>query len=297
MHPIETAYQAAQVTRYHSHPALAKPTQTTGAHTAGMLAMLYHLNPTPSALLVKAIVYHDNPELFGGDLSYGFKKSHPSFAAEHEKLSQKLAADAGQILTPLSNHDKKWLELLDRLESIMFVKIHAPHILEQEKWRKLTHDVIDLATHLGCWEGKLSAVLTDDREAVEAPAPKDEDVDVDEDQLRIDLLDMVMNDGDLMMRLGISVTHSSDIGVEVMQRHLGAIKKDIEAERSMRNAKAKADASRYSPGPRATVAERPVMTLTSEDGKDEFRLRVAGAEYGMKFPTAALRRLRDPRGN
>lgn len=292
MHPIETAYQAAQVTRYHSHPALAKLNQTTGAHTAGMLAMLYHLSPTPSALLVKAIVYHDNPELFGGDLSYRFKKSNPRFAAEHEQLSQKLALDAGQIVTPLSNHDKKWLELLDRLESIMFVKIHAPHILEQEKWRKLTHDVIDLARHLGCWEGKLSAVLTDDREAVEETPKQEKAPDVSgfkQDELRSDLLQLLVSDDELMRRVSGRVGMGRKEDLELAIVHT---REEIDEERAMRNAKAKADASRYSPGPRATVAERPVLTLTSEDDKDTFRLRVAGAEYGMKFPTTALRKLR-----
>ena len=105
MHPIETAHQATQVTRYHSHPALARLNQTTGDHTAGMLAMLYHLNPTPSAMLVKSIIYHDNPELFGGDLSYPLKRAHPEFAAQHERLYQNLAVDAGQLSVPMSNPD------------------------------------------------------------------------------------------------------------------------------------------------------------------------------------------------
>tara|TARA_R110000851_G_scaffold59347_11_gene137446 strand:+ start:30082 stop:31002 length:921 start_codon:yes stop_codon:yes gene_type:complete len=147
---ISDAYRAGQVARYHSQPEMNVLRQTNADHTAGMLALLYIIDEFPSADLIKAIVYHDSPELFGGDLSYPFKKAFPDFVAEHDRLSSKLAAEAGIPVVKLSPQDTKWLFLLDRLEASLYCKTHFPHIFKTQPWRDLCEMILELASELLC---------------------------------------------------------------------------------------------------------------------------------------------------
>jgi len=149
--PLRTCHNSGQVTRWHAHPIMCRHFQSVADHTWGMVALLYKMHPNPSTELVKAIIYHDSGELFGGDLQYGFKKSHPEFAAQHEQMSSDLARQAGIPQVVVTGNDAEWLEFLDRLESWFFVLLHEPELLADLAWQSMKNYLIAKARELGCY--------------------------------------------------------------------------------------------------------------------------------------------------
>jgi len=152
-------YLAGQVTRYHSNPEFNKLGQTNADHTAGMLSLLYKLHDDPPNVLVKAIVYHDSPEFWGGDLSYSFKQAHPELAERHEAVSKEMAYKDGLKVPTLIFANKNWLELVDRLESCLYAKTYRPDVFQEEDWLKLRHRCLVMAMDLGCYSDELALTL------------------------------------------------------------------------------------------------------------------------------------------
>lgn len=229
MNPIETAYRAGQVTRYHTISPVNMLNQTTADHSANMISLLFMLHDNPSQPLVKAIVFHDGPEYFGGDLCYTFKKENPVIAAEYEKMSLEMSAKAGMPVTSLNKKDASWLEFLDRLECLFLIKIYFPHLLVEEDWVKLRHYVIDMAYDLGVYH-KIQDVFEDERKMNDGASVTVLEKDASEKQLRIDTMRMVLSDKKLVSELGFRVTGNSAIGSEVMRNIIGDLVEDLELE-------------------------------------------------------------------
>lgn len=199
MNSITKAFRAGQVTRYSPRPEVNKLGQTTADHTAGMLALLFALNPDPSVHLVRAIVEHDQPELFGGDLPYDFKKAYPTIAKHHDNASFEMA---GMRKIQLTEVQQKWLTMLDMLEPYLYIQTYVPALLEDESWQQLKHAVIDIAKSLGVYEGDLADAVPDDRGPEKNSTTHD---------TRIDLLSLILSDDILMRALEAQAEQSTTV--------------------------------------------------------------------------------------
>lgn len=123
---LQTLWDSGRVQRYHSNPQMARHGQTNADHQWGCVALLLALHPDPGIELIQAVVQHDVDELFGGDLPFHFKIQHPDFAEDHGRLSQRMAEDAG--IPPIYlvwDEDLAWLNLVDRLESFLYMRMHG----------------------------------------------------------------------------------------------------------------------------------------------------------------------------
>lgn len=141
-----TIYRSGKVERWHTNPEV--PAQTVADHTWGMLALYFALCPAPDIETVRSVTFHDSPELFGGDLAYPFKRAYPRLAAEHDEISERLALEAG---IPLGVRGApRWLNLLDRLECYLYVKMKAPQLLHNRDWRQMQDQLVDWAIELNC---------------------------------------------------------------------------------------------------------------------------------------------------
>lgn len=143
---MNPTYLSGKVERWHTNPFV--PAQTTADHSWGALALYYHLCPEPDPATIKLIVFHDSPELFGGDLAYPFKRANPTLAAAHEEVCEELAREAG--IPAFLPGDRLWLEMLDRLESILYIRLKAPQLLQERSWQTLILRVLNIAAELNC---------------------------------------------------------------------------------------------------------------------------------------------------
>lgn len=122
MSAIQSLFASGRVQRFHSNPTMARHGQTNADHQWGCLALLLALHPDPGTGLIRAVAFHDVDELCGGDLSFDFKRRHPKFTREHERLSREMAVEAG---LPESNQTDPWVGLVDRLESFLYMRMHG----------------------------------------------------------------------------------------------------------------------------------------------------------------------------
>jgi hypothetical protein len=128
------SYHAGQVVRYHSNPRIARLGQSDGEHSWGVAIIIDQLHPDPSRDLLRAALRHDGGEMYAGDLSHPFKQANPEFAEQHRKIEAEAATAIGLRLPNLTPDEQDWLALADRLESILYVKLHMPWILQERSW-------------------------------------------------------------------------------------------------------------------------------------------------------------------
>lgn len=111
--------QAGAVKRYHTVSTIK--TQTVGEHSFNMCMILYKLVDEPSANLLKAVLFHDLPEIITGDIPATAKWNFPS-------LDQVLSAVESVVINEnnwdveLTEEEKKILKYADMIELVMFAK-------------------------------------------------------------------------------------------------------------------------------------------------------------------------------
>ncbi len=224
MNSLIKAFRAGQVTRYSPRPEVNKLGQTTADHTGGMLSLLYALNKNPSPRLIKAIVKHDQPELFGGDLPYEFKRAYPDITKQHEEASNALY---GEEPVTLTIEDQKWLTMLDRLEPYLYVLTYAPQLLEEPSWKGLREGVIKQARDLGVYKDDLKALLETEKE----PTKNDHEDVIDAATRRLELFDKVMADKgvlDMVRRELDRIYPEPDYSGSIIARTLGGSASSLE---------------------------------------------------------------------
>ena len=143
---IENIYQTGQVRRYHANPKMAPVGQTTADHSWGVAALILVLHPSASTALLTAAIFHDSGERWCGDLPHPFKKAYPDHAEAHREL-ERVTAEHNEVPQPdLTDEEKLWLKLGDRLESQLFTRLHRPDV-----WRSwgVQDDILELAARLG----------------------------------------------------------------------------------------------------------------------------------------------------
>jgi hypothetical protein len=84
-------------------------------HSYGALSLLLLLHPRPSNTLIKAILWHDVPERWTGDIPKPAKWASPALNDAEKILEAELLAHLG-LLGILTEDDMAWLHAVDMLD-------------------------------------------------------------------------------------------------------------------------------------------------------------------------------------
>jgi 5'-deoxynucleotidase YfbR-like HD superfamily hydrolase len=146
---MNALYRSGFVQRWHQNPEMAHTGQTLGHHQWGCAMLLAQLHPGPSTALLLATLMHDVGEYATGDMSYTAKQKHVELAVALAKVEHAEAERITEHSFVLTNEDRRWLRLVDRLESYLFVKTREPRLLDQPDWIECREIVMRLAHQLG----------------------------------------------------------------------------------------------------------------------------------------------------
>jgi 5'-deoxynucleotidase YfbR-like HD superfamily hydrolase len=86
-------------------------------HSWTMAALLFALHPSPSQNLLWAVLFHDVPERWTGDIPWPAKQGELGDAIE--ELEHKISKQLG-LRFDLTREDVQWLEALDCLELLLY---------------------------------------------------------------------------------------------------------------------------------------------------------------------------------
>ena len=146
---IERLYRTGFGQRYAMHPEMAWTAQTLAHHQWGVAVLLLKLFPDLSPVLLEEALLHDTGEPGTADASYVAKQAYPALAEVLDECEAVERADLGVPETYLTDEERAQLELCDRLESYLFAKIRAPHVLERPRWQVMRVRLIQSAARLG----------------------------------------------------------------------------------------------------------------------------------------------------
>ena len=155
-------YVSGSVYRYHQNPVLASTCQTNADHQGRCVMLLLALHPDPSVALIRALSTHDTGEFIAGDLSALFKQDNPEFAAAHRAIEKRARDEICGWSVRLTTWDKQWLRMIDRLESLLWCILKAPHEYARPaaKWMPQREAVLTMARDLGVGD-RVFALISD----------------------------------------------------------------------------------------------------------------------------------------
>lgn len=112
---------AGAVTRYHAKRTLR--TQTVADHTFGMLMLVKQVTnltwpPHQMRRLYEAVMHHDLPELFTGDVPAPIKRAHPELGPLMDSIEEGLAPLYQDFA--LSEEEACLLKWADRMELVLW---------------------------------------------------------------------------------------------------------------------------------------------------------------------------------
>lgn len=103
---------AADTRRYHTQRMLRQ--QTVGAHTFNMLMLVNMIDPTARKEVFLAVMHHDLPEHFTGDIPAPIKRASPALKVLMDQLESDLAPLYKEFdLTPAEHGLVKWVDLME----------------------------------------------------------------------------------------------------------------------------------------------------------------------------------------
>lgn len=107
-----SAIERAHTIRHHG-------SYTDGQHSFDMLTLTLELREETSAALMRAIIYHDLPERWIGDMPHPAKYELPGMVEHIHQLEDKInrCMDWGELLT---DEETTWLHTIDRLEFLLW---------------------------------------------------------------------------------------------------------------------------------------------------------------------------------
>ena len=155
-------YLTGNTNRWHMNAAMARIGQSNADHQGRCVQLLLMLCPEASPALIRAVAFHDVGEMAAGDLSWPFKQANPKIAAAHaefEKAARESLCGPDPVLTEF---EKAWLRLVDRLESAAYVLTTNPAEFHREAsgWDADCLAVLEQANALGIY-GPVHAMITD----------------------------------------------------------------------------------------------------------------------------------------
>lgn len=150
MKPDTIMWRSGCVKRWHnsSDRSLRESGDDVGAHSHRVAMLLLMLHPLPSAHLIACALTHDAAEVFTGDMPAPMKKGAFKDAME---TYEKHIAERFELPVP-SDKDKRWLDLCDKLDAILWVRETAQYLLLTPDWIEAWEDVVKMAKALGVYE-------------------------------------------------------------------------------------------------------------------------------------------------
>ena len=118
-------------------PRLRDSGDTTDKHSLRMIKLLIALFPDLNydQSLVLAIALHDVGESQVGDVSGKAKQEYPKLAAALDQVEAENRAAMGLTIPKLNKREWRVLHFLDRLDAVIWVKIHDPAQLADQDWQ------------------------------------------------------------------------------------------------------------------------------------------------------------------
>lgn len=110
--------EAGHVSRMHAGRILG--TYDVAQHSYNALSLLLVLNPEASTTLIRAVLWHDVPERFTGDLPHPIKVREQVLRTALGKVDVEIELLLGIPLGELDESERKWLSAVDSLEFFMW---------------------------------------------------------------------------------------------------------------------------------------------------------------------------------
>lgn len=151
-------WASGRVTRWHSNPVMNVHYQTNADHQWGVAALCLVLHPNPSPELLRDCLFHDCGEIGPGDVSYLAKRNDPELAVLVGRAEEYEHKRMGTSIVRLPESEVVWREMCDRLESVRFVRLREPQLLEDDDWQAVIRGIMAAAQTLGV-EDKVLEVL------------------------------------------------------------------------------------------------------------------------------------------
>lgn len=144
-----TAHATGQAMRYHTNPVMSRLRQTDADHSWGVAMIILWFNPNASKELIGQAIVHDSGEKWAGDLSYPFKRLHPTLGELHAEAERALSAYHKIPEFVLTDEERKWLKFADRLECHYYAEIYHSELTNDPSWDKTKELIIELGGELG----------------------------------------------------------------------------------------------------------------------------------------------------
>lgn len=152
MSRILDLWLSGETRRWHCNPVMSRVGQNNADHQGRCAQLAWALWPDASPSLIWACLHHDVGEYEAGDLSADFKRcADPAVIGAHAEIeAQALARICGRSMPELSVTDAQRLKLVDRLEALVFVRLHCPAEYDRQAsgWREAEARVIAAAVRL-----------------------------------------------------------------------------------------------------------------------------------------------------
>lgn len=114
-----TLRDAGAVTRYHTARMLR--TQNLAEHSFGVAMIILHVEPTASARLIAAALYHDLAELATGDIPAPVKWDSPELRSVVEAIELRYERNM-RLDVDLDDYEKKVLKWADMFELVLWCR-------------------------------------------------------------------------------------------------------------------------------------------------------------------------------
>jgi hypothetical protein len=116
-------YLAGKVRRWHTHATLQ---QTVADHSHGVALLLMKLCPEPTPNMIKYALLHDMGEWKSGDMPSSAKNWFgDQLLPVLDKLEEGGIYDVGFDLPELTEEERLWISVVDRIEAILFLQTHC----------------------------------------------------------------------------------------------------------------------------------------------------------------------------
>ena len=136
MQVLSEIFNAGRVRRWHSNPDMSWTDDYNDAHQGRVARILLALHPEPSALLLAAALTHDDGELEAGDMNRNVKNANHELREMVRDLENQGRIKIWGAIpeTFLSDKDKKWLHLADRIDGQMWMLHKNPNLMKRNDW-------------------------------------------------------------------------------------------------------------------------------------------------------------------
>lgn len=141
------------------NPEMSDTEDYVMGHHGRCAVVLIKLFPKHSHELLKAMVTHDCAESVVGDLAYPFKKAGGDVVKAHQELETEVLKKIG-LYYALTHEEKLQRDLIDYLDSYLYVKMKKPWKVKQKAWKAMRQDILDKAHYLGVRE-KVKKMIND----------------------------------------------------------------------------------------------------------------------------------------